>query len=588
MNVAHLVKSQVDIVHVIGDHVQLKKQGGDRWKGLCPFHSEKTPSFSVHQGHQFFKCFGCGKGGDVFTFVMEVEGLTFGEALRKIADSHNIVLPALEQGQQGDRQSQDRAQLYRMHELAQEMFRRQLRGTDGAAARAYLERRQISEEHIERFGLGLALRGNRLTGAFARQEIDKRLYPLSGLVGVSDEDGSTYDRFRSRLTFPIGDRSGRVVGFGARALEDGQQPKYLNSPETELYNKSQILYNFHRARAAMRRSGRAVLVEGYMDVIGAARAGVEEVVAVCGTNLTPEQARMIRGQVPKVVVNFDGDNAGQSAVERHVDRLIEEGLQVHVLELPGGLDPDEYCREQGNQAYVTQLERAPSFYTWLAARARKLFDLGQAEGRVSALRYLLPAVQRLPTKLERATVADELAHSLGIERGMVLEQFRRGASDRDDSQLTSPAPTLRPGEKLLVALLANDPEARHALLAEVVSAVEQQNFAIQPIVDAIKAAAEDGEFDITAVQSRLGETERELLTRIVFDPGDYKPTLEDGRRALSALLAENWESKLRELRNEAAAAERAGEMEKALQLLQAKREIEQRMSQGRKANGFAD
>ncbi|MBI3694906.1 MAG: DNA primase, partial [Acidobacteria bacterium] len=358
MDFAPFVKSSVDIVRVVGDYVRLKKQGPHRMVGLCPFHSEKTPSFSVHAGLQIFKCFGCGKGGDVFNFLMEIEGMSFYEALKALAEQHGIPMPKRGPEAMADEETRLRAALYQAHEIGMRLFRAQLDAPEGQAAREYLVKRGLPPDAVAEFGLGYAPGGSRLARALEKEGLTPEQIEASGLALKSQDGPAFYDRFRNRLIFPIKNESGKLIAFAGRALDADQQPKYLNSPESPIYKKSYVLYNLDRAKQQMRQRERVVLVEGYMDAIGVWRAGVKEVVASCGTALTGEQIRMIGRHARSVVVNFDPDAAGRNAAERSILMFLEEGLHVRVLNLPEGLDPDEYCKKRGGEAYEALLTRA--------------------------------------------------------------------------------------------------------------------------------------------------------------------------------------------------------------------------------------
>ncbi len=309
MDFAEQLKGAVDIVAVVGEHVRLRKSGAYRYMGLCPFHNEKTPSFTVHATHQFYKCFSCGAGGDVFKFVMEIEGLSFYEALKSLAERYGIPMP--KRSQYADEDSKLRGALYQMHELAQENFRANLNGPAGEAARAYLARRGVAAETIEQFGLGYADRSGR---ALVRLFEQRKFAPAErGAIGTG---GQARGRQRVRpLPQPadVSDprRNGRIIGFGGRALAAEDNPKYLNSPETPIYKKSHVLYNLHRAKEAMRKEDRVILVEGYMDAIGVTAAGFAPVVASCGTALTTQQVQLLKRHTQRIVVNFDPDAAGR-------------------------------------------------------------------------------------------------------------------------------------------------------------------------------------------------------------------------------------------------------------------------------------
>ena len=449
----------------MGEYVRLKRVGATQsYTGLCPFHTEKTPSFRVHANHQFYKCFGCGVGGDVFKFVQEIERISFYEALKVLAERGGIPLP--KRSDYTDADTRLRAAIFQLHEQADQAFRSALRGPAGAEARAYLAKRGISAEQIEIFGLGYADRsGHFLANLFQKQDVASEVMEQSGLV-MRREGGGLFDRFRNRLMFPIHNESGKVIGFGGRALSENDQPKYMNSPETPIYRKSFVLYNLHRAKESVRKEDRVVLVEGYMDAIGVYSAGVREVVASCGTALTTQQVQAMKRHSGRIVVNFDPDAAGANATEKSLQSLLDEGMHVRVLELEGGLDPDEYCKKQGAPAYQAALAEAKNYFYWLADRARSRYDMRTAEGRVAAFQFLLPAIQRLTDKIERTAIAGDVAGYLGVDSGLVLENFRKAATDRRDKTLVAPVEPIRHDEKILLKLFLDSEEARDRLIPE--------------------------------------------------------------------------------------------------------------------------
>lgn len=589
MEFAQHVKSQVDIVRVVSEFVPtLKKKGPHRWLGLCPFHNEKTPSFSVNENLQYFKCFGCGQGGDVFSFLMEVQGLSFFEALNQLAEQHGIPIPKRGKGEFSDEETRLRAALYRMHEIAQSFFERQLQSAEGTAARDYVDRRGLDAAAIESFGVGYApAAGNRLLTAFQKEGFASDQIEASGIVGRSEDRGSLYDRFRNRVMFPIKNETGKIVAFAGRALDPDQPAKYINSPETAIYKKSFVLYNLHRAKEHIRRENRVVLVEGYMDAIGVARAGVGEVVAPCGTALTPQQVRTLRRLAGTVVVNFDADQAGQNATERSIQLLLEEGVKVLVLNLPDGKDPDDFCKKHGAEAYQKLLAGAPGYFTWLAERARQRFDVRTSDGRVAAFQFLMPSVNLLPDKLERVSLVNELAERLGVERSLVLDQFRRSAVERrEPPPMPQVAQPLSHGERLVLRALIELPEARQSMLAEALDVARSDSLAIAPILESMAAIAQSGtEFQFTALESRLDERGRNILTRAAFDDHDLTVTVEDGRTALSALQRNSCERRYRAVRREIAEAENSGDRKKAIELLGTKMQLEKKLGMLGKGRG---
>lgn len=570
MDFAQEVKSAADIVTIVGQHVRLRRQGGNRFVGLCPFHSEKTPSFSVHVGLQIYKCFGCGKSGDVFTFLMELQGLSFFEALKSLAELQGREMPRSGKRPGSDAATRRREALLHIHDLAQTFFVKQLGSPRGSKALRYLRARAVGESEIAEFGLGYAPLGNALIGHLKNRGLKRGEVRDSGLVGESEKDKSVYDRFRDRLMFPIHSDSGKIIAYGGRARRAGQQPKYLNSPETAIYRKNAVLYNLHRARTAIRQSNLAVLVEGYMDVIGVWRAGIRNAVATCGTALTSHQIGVLRRHCDTVVVNFDSDQAGQAAAERSVELLLREGMNVRVLELPGGVDPDEYCKAQGGTAYRRQLEGAPRYFHWLLDRSRTQFDLTSAEGRTAAFERLLRTVALLPDEIQRATTVTELAEHIGLERSVALHRLRLASNQRDRAR---EAPSrlhvegLSHGERLLIVLFTNDENARAELL-ERTHEIAKRGLPSHAILAAMLAVQQSGEtFQYAAVEGRLESVDRERLGRLVFDKDRPVPGIEEGREAVAALRLEVIKERRRDVQRRIALAERSGNHDELASLL---------------------
>src|SRR5438445_6812541 len=398
---AEKVKQQADIVRVLGASVRLNTTGKD-FSGLCTFHQDKTPSFTVSPIKQIFYCFGCGKGGDIFNFVMEMERCEFPDALRIVAEKCGITIPKPKPSSPAERtQSSVRTTLVEMHREAQTFFVNQLQGTaEGKLARAYLADRGLDKTAIDRFGIGYAPSGGDLLLRHLKAKYTEKLLAESGLVSREQNGSRLFDRFRRRITFPIANESGKIVAFGCRAMGD-DQPKYLNSPETPIYSKSNLLYHLDRAKEALRRSDFAVLVEGYMDAIAVARAGVSNVVASCGTSLAEPQIKLLGRFTRRVIVNYDPDTAGQAATERSLTALLEQEFEVRVLALPPigdkKADPDLYIRERGADAYLKQVKEAPPYVDYLITRARQM-DLTSGEGKLRAVNFLLPYVQKIPNR----------------------------------------------------------------------------------------------------------------------------------------------------------------------------------------------
>jgi DNA primase len=564
MDFAEQVKGSIDIVGVVGEHVRLRKSGPHRYMGLCPFHQEKTASFTVHVARQFYKCFSCGAAGDVFKFVMEIEGISFYEALKALAERNGIPMP--KRSQYADEDSRVRGALLAMHEIAQETFRANLNGPAGETARAYLAKRGLERETVEQFGIGYSDRG----GRGLLRILEQRNFPAaqiveSGLAGRR-EDGSVYDRFRNRLMFPIQDANGKIIAFGGRALAADDNPKYLNSPETPIYKKSSVLYNLHRAKEAMRKDDRAILVEGYMDAIGVTAAGFGPVVASCGTALTDKQVRLIKQHTHRIVVNFDPDAAGSNAAERSVTMLLDEGMQVRILELDGDLDPDEYCKQRGAAAYQERLEGAKGYFYWLADRARTKYDVRTSEGQVSVLKFLMPAVQRISDPMERMVIAGDVASYIGVDRGMVLDSFKKAVADRKESRFQQPAAALRHDERILINALLTRPELAAETVAEMKAMECLATVPSRRIFQAIFALEAGGSrLAFEALHARL-EGEDQLLLAHAALGDDVDVSEEDFAAAMASFRKSEDEYRRAELKRRIKESERAGNMTEALRL----------------------
>ena len=408
-----IVRASADIVRVVSDYVSLRGSGKNL-TGLCPFHSEKTPSFSVSPEKQIFHCFGCGEGGDVFQFVKLIEQVTFPESIRIVADKCGIPMPRISAGEA--RGAKERESLVELYERAAAFYRKRLKAPDARAAREILERRQIRPEFIVRFGVGFAPQSG-LLGELGPSD------PVGTGLFLKNDTGQVYDRFRRRLMFPIWNERGKVIAFGGRIIGEGQ-PKYLNSPESPLYSKSGVLYGLHLARNAARQSGRMVIVEGYFDCLSLHQNGIENVVASCGTSLTARQADLVARSVPEVVVNYDPDAAGQNAAKRSIELLLERGLTVRILRLPGGLDPDDYVRREGADAYSRLLEAAPYFWEHLIRVARAESDLSRPEVKSRALGEIVGYLGHIDDRVVQLEICHAVAESFRIPEDLVLEQLR--------------------------------------------------------------------------------------------------------------------------------------------------------------------
>ena len=464
---AQTVKQQADIVKVIEGYIRLRKAGAQNYSGLCPFHKEKSPSFSVHAVRQFYHCFGCQASGDVFSFVGKIENVSFPEAVRIVAQKCGIPLPQREfSSPEQAAESRQRTKLLELHEAATAFFEDQLRGPEGAVAREYLAGRGLTPEGIKAFRIGWAPESfNALRDRLSGMADDETLR-VSGLFSSKEQGDGTlghmYDKFRKRVMFPIANESGRVIAFTGRTLETGEKagPKYFNSPETPLYSKSLVLFNLDKARTAIRQKDIefALLVEGQMDCISVYLRGIRNVIATSGTAFTEQQVALLRRHTTNIVVNFDPDQAGSDATEKSIALLTEEGFTIKIVTLDGGLDPDRFIRERGVEAYVAAVRGARSQSDYLIERARQEFPGTSAEQKLKAMNYLLPHIRRMPEKLARDQFAGDAAQKLGIDSAVLREELRQAALKRRDRIEARPAALTEVERVLLRALAITDPE----------------------------------------------------------------------------------------------------------------------------------
>jgi DNA primase len=578
---ADRVKQQADIVRVVGEYVRLKKNG-QNFTGLCPFHSEKTPSFAVHPVKQIYHCFGCGVGGDVFKFVMEMDKCDFMEAVRTVADKCGIAIPrARESSPEERREQQQRTALVELHREAAAFFARQLESTpEGKAARGYLADRGLDAEAIARFGLGYAPASGEALLRHLKTKYSEKLVELAGLAS-RDPSGRVHDRFRRRIIFPIANESGKVVAFGGRALGD-DLPKYLNSPETPIYIKSSVLYHLDQAKEPIRAADAAILVEGYMDTIAVARGGINNVVASCGTSLTEAQVKLISRFTRRIIVNYDPDTAGQAATERSLAILLEHNCDVRVLALPGGKDPDTFIRTEGAGAYRKLLESAPAYLDYLIGRARQL-GVANAEQKLRAMNFLMPFVQRIPNALLRSEWASRIAQQLRVDEPVLREALKRAAADRRSEVKTQPllaGKAARPAERRLVQMLMEKNDFRERLGQEIRAHQLHVGLETERILTVLLDEAPGAPPEATSLGPKLEEYDRRLLFEIAFESG-AETSWDEAESCLEVLRRRKSEEELASVQRqiEACAGSGAGGNGEELRVLQERKlELRRRLA----------
>jgi len=584
-NFKESLKQQADIVRIVGDYVKLKKAGAQNFSGLCPFHAEKTPSFSVHATRQFYHCFGCGESGDVFTFVQKVENITFPEAVRLIAQKLGVPMPKVTFSTPEEaRNAHLRMALLDVHTRATAFFQECLRRPEGANAREYLKGRGLDAETIARFRIGYAPDSGFLLRDALRREFDEELLRESGLfswkedssqlsavssqekqvlrsaqddnsidnnsVENSNADSASpkpaassqqpeaaapaiYSKFRNRVMFPISNDQGKVIAFTGRTLSTDEKagPKYLNSPETPIYSKSRVLFNLDNAKEAIRKLDYSILVEGQMDCISVYAAGFHNVIASSGTAFTELQARLLGRFSKNVVVNFDPDTAGARATERTLGLLVEEEFNIRVLTLETGFDPDLFIRRKGKDAYGAALKNSQKYFDYLIDRARAMFPARNADSKVKAVNHLLPHIQRVPSRIVRDELALEISQKLGIDSAVLRQELKHAATTRSAAQVKATAEVqITDSERVLIRALVSATEMQSGARISARDGAEEE---FDPARQAQFALQSEHLYEGLASQSLL-----ESLLEAGAETSDVLalPKTEEDRRLLASIL----------------------------------------------------
>ena len=511
------LKAQADIVQVVQDYVPLKK-AGNSYKGLCPFHSEKTPSFHVHRDKGFFHCFGCGVGGDVLKFLELQEKLGFQDAVRQLAQRFGVEVP--EPNTERDAAAEtEREAMLGAHEAAAEFFRSRLADAVGRPARDHLDARDVTAETTELLGLGFAppTRDSLITHLRARGYSDELL--LHSGLAMARDGRPLIDRFRNRLVVPIARDTGSIIAFGARALQPGQQPKYLNSRETPIYSKARTLYGLHLSKSAIRKAGYAVLVEGYFDLAQAVQAGVTPVVAACGTAVSEQQVKLLKRFTSKVIVSFDPDPAGDGASARSGELLLALGLQVNVAVLAEGDDPDTCIRRHGSAGYVEKLRTSQPYLEYLLDREAAQRDLTRGDHRREFLTRMLNVAARIPDAATRDLFADRLAHKAQVLEDVVRTEIRKAAVARrttlDESAWhVSARPPVKTAEKGLIWALVRDTPSALVAIAELTDD-DLAGLATAPILSMARSLADwPADTVLDTLRQRLSTEEADWMARL--------------------------------------------------------------------------
>ena len=588
------VRQQADIVRVIGDYIQLKKAGAQNFVGLCPFHGEKTPSFSVHATRQFFHCFGCGKSGDVFKFVQEREQISFPEAIKLVAEKMGIPLPRMQYSSESEAEDAGkRGKLIEMHERACKFFEDQLRRPEGAEAREYLAGRGLKEETIRTFRIGFAPDSGFTLKDRLKADFSEEMMRASGLFSFKEgSEGSRtaamYSKFRNRIMFPIANENGKIIAFTGRTLAKDEKsgPKYLNSPETPIYSKSRVLYNLDRAKEAIRKLGYVILVEGQMDCIAVFSAGFHNVAASSGTAFTETQVRLLGRFSKDIVVNFDPDTAGAAATDKSLGMLLEEEFNIRVLRLEAGFDPDLFIRKNGAEAYAKALKGSAKYFDYLVERALKLFPTRSPEGKKNAVNFLLPHIHRVPSRIVRDELANDIAQKLNIDTTVLRQEFKAAAVSRAAGGLRNqPDEDVTASEKVLVraasSVVGEEAELRHMALDALAEERLHVGLTTETLLEAIlqnALAVERGEGAEDAMALPLSDADRQRLAKIVMREDDPL-TADLLAGALNALRHRRQISQREgEIKRGIVEAERKNDVAALLRLKQEKLELDRKLA----------
>jgi DNA primase len=636
-NFKETLKQQADIVRIVGDYVKLKKAGAQNFSGLCPFHAEKTPSFSVHATRQFFHCFGCGESGDIFTFVQKAENISFPEAVRLIAQKIGVPMPKVAFSSPAEaHDAQVRMALLDVHVRATAFFQECLRRPDGANAREYLKRRGLDDETIARFRIGFAPDSGFLLRDALRREFDEELLRESGLFSWkedssrqqsavssqqkqvlrsaqddnvegsaekreprADNSAAIYSKFRNRVMFPIANEQGKVIAFTGRTLSTDEKagPKYLNSPETAIYSKSRVLFNLDNAKEAVRKLDYSILVEGQMDCISVYAAGFHNVIASSGTAFTELQAKLLGRFSKNVIVNFDPDTAGARATERTLGLLVEEEFNIRALTLETGFDPDLFIHRKGKDAYAEALKHSQKYFDYLIDRARAMFPARNPESKIKAVNHLLPHIQKVPSRIGRDELAMEISQKLGIDSAVLRQELKHLATSRSATQVKATAEAeITWSERRLIRALAStreigDGREKHVSgrdgAEEEFDPARQVRFALENerlheglasevLLEALLKA--DAETDIMDIQ--LSAPDRGILARVLMgEVEELTPEKIEG--AIASLRRRDvGRSQIREINKQVDSASNTADRSKRTALAQEKlvilREIKQR------------
>jgi DNA primase len=565
------IRDRTDIVIVISDHVVLKKVGKN-FKGLCPFHSEKTPSFSVSPDKRIYHCFGCGVGGNIFKFLMEIQSISFPEVLKVLAERAGIPLPRNSSDHSSDPEHKERESLRKLNEAATRYFQSLLKNPEGGlSARNYLTSRHFDAETLERYRVGWAAPTWKglLTHVQQKSSVTQEQLLKSGLIIKKEDSSTVYDRFRGRVIFPIKDLHSNIIGFGGRSINEEDQPKYINSPETLLYQKSETLFGMDQAKQAIRKENQVILVEGYFDQMRAMQNGVEYVVATCGTALTAKQASMLRNHAETAILIFDSDSAGRSAAEKGFSILVDHGMNVKIVILPYGQDPDSFIQDQGAESFLEKIRNAkPYLESYIDALVRE--SPGQAPAdKVKMANQILPLLVKIKNTVERSAWLEKFTSKTNIDDQTFLKELNKALTKKQPriAETKSELAPLLNLEKHLVHLILSDKETAQTVLLE----VDPEDFT-DPVLKKIAQTCRqkiDNDEDLK-IDQLLGQTEdpetRNVLSRLGLESVEFESPERTMKDCIGKFKNIHLKSRIKDLKLQRLDAVKAGQIERSQEL----------------------
>ena len=568
MEIVDQVRQVSSIVEIASQYTTLRKRGR-KWVGLCPFHTEKTPSFTLDEDKQLYHCFGCGAGGDIFSLLMEKENLNFPEALKYLAEKYHVPMP---QQRVNPEALKLEDKLFQANELAVGFFRKNLLHTkEGVAALDYLKKRDLSDETIQKLKIGYAFNAwDSLLAFFRGKDVPASLLEKGGLVLPGKKPGEYYDRFRGRVIFPIFSLTGKTVAFGGRTVVDAE-PKYLNSPDTPLYSKGKLLYGLNFTKDAIRDKGWAILVEGYTDFSSLYQAGIGNVVASLGTALTPFQVTQALRFAPRLVVNYDGDSAGRTAAARAVPLCLEKGLNVHVLTLPDDLDPDAFLKKHGRDKYMALLKKASSGLKFMIDGMSHGVRMSVPEEKGRVARAVVREIEKVPDAVARGEYLKEASQWLGVG-----EELLRGIVERQEpDKAAGDEGRISPAEKRLFQILMEDRSVAPYIFADAGEEIFQGLRGEPAFRYILECFQKDREWNFHELKERVPAGLLTQLSAALFEKSSAEgPSVADeAHECLKAIRKMYLQNRLKDIQQKISSSEKRGEKEEVLALLYQKQDV---------------